>query len=136
MSVRWQSNDGLATPGSVQGGAGTPTLGATPPGSPRPHAPHSVGPKHSASLFSLAAADPAVVQYQQPVYSRQDAPLPAPPGSQEHATTVFVPGAPSPSSSLLRGSSGCRSLQRGVPIQQVFSRMKLEYSTFRYIDAM
>ena len=76
-SVRWQSNDGLATPGSLQGGV-TPTF-LTPSGSPRVQFPrgtgaqkpdqlpeeiyssgsnYSVGPKHSTSMFSLASSSP------------------------------------------------------------------------------
>lgn len=63
---RWQSNDGLATPGSLQGGCSPFVL--TPSGSPSiqttgrlrhqhplpPPTPDSCGPKQSNSMFSLA----------------------------------------------------------------------------------
>ncbi|TRY71121.1 hypothetical protein TCAL_15039 [Tigriopus californicus] len=68
-SMRWQSNDGLATPGSLQGGC-TPSF-LTPMGSPRIFGPQhttlnpcnqsicdvpSCGPKQSNSMFSIALA--------------------------------------------------------------------------------
>lgn len=68
-SMRWQSNDGLATPGSLQGGC-TPSF-LTPMGSPRIFGPKhtlnsscnqsicdvpSCGPKQSNSMFSIALA--------------------------------------------------------------------------------